>query len=257
MDDVELSIQGEMAFVRLRRPDRSNALRGVTFDALRKVVLRLQDAPPRYVLVTGEGSDFSVGLDPDPQDPLYALFEPLTRSRDAYRAAEVVGRLRSSLEALGRIPCPVIAAIEGRCWGAGLALAMVADLRVASSDATFCVGEAHRGIVEGLGGLTRLAVAVGPARTLDLALTRRTLTAADAEGLGLLSRIVSPGESLAAAIDLAHELKRLGAAARQQTLLAVRGIYARHEKELGQFESEAAARTWVAGEFLLSAPPRA
>lgn len=250
MDDVELSVQGDVAFVRLRRPDHANALRGVTFDALRKVVLRLQDAPPRYVVVTGEGADFSVGLDPDPKDPLYALFEPLARSRDAHRAAEVVGRLRQSVDALGRIPCPVIAAVEGRCWGAGFALALAADLRVVASDATFRVGETHRGIVEGMGALTRLAVAVGPARTLDLALTHRTLTVSDADGLGLVSRVTRPGEALAGAIDLAQELKRLGPAARQQTLLAVRTLAARYEKELGTVEAEAAARTWVAGEFL-------
>lgn len=250
MDDVELSVQGEIAFVRLRRADRGNALRGVTFDTLRKIVLKLHDAPPRYVVVTGEGADFSVGLDPDPQDPLYGLFEPLARNRDAYRAAEVVGRLRTSLESLGRLPCPVIAAIEGRCWGAGLALALVADLRIASSDASFCVGETHRGVLEGLGAMTRLAVGLGPVWTLDLALTRRVLQAEDAERLGLVSRVVAPGQAMSAAIELAQELRRLGPTARQQTLMACRAIYARAEKDLGAIESEAAARTWVSGEFL-------
>jgi enoyl-CoA hydratase/carnithine racemase len=256
VDDVELSIQGEMAFVRLRRPDQGNALRGVTFDALRKVGLRLQDTPPRYVLITAEGADFCTGLDPDPQDPLYALFEPVARSRDAHRAAEIVGRLRSSLETLSRLPCPVIAAIEGRCWGAGLALALVADLRIAASDATFCAGETHRGVLEGLGTLTRLAVSTGPARALDLTLTRRVVTAQEFAAMGLVSRVVAPGEAMSQAIELAHELKRQGTAARQQTLLTLRSMLVRLEKELGPLETEGAARAWVSGEFVMMGAPR-
>lgn len=250
MDDVELSIEGEVAFLRLRRPSHGNALRGVTFDAFRKIVLKLGDAPPRYVVVTGEGDDFCVGLDPDPKDPLYGLFEPLARTRDAHRATEMVSRLRSSVESLGRLPCPVIAAIEGRCWGAGLAIALAADLRVCSTATTFRVGEAQRGIVEGLGVLTRLGANCGPARTMDLALTGREASSVEYAALGLVTRVVAPGSALSAAIDLTQELRRLGPAARQQTLLLLRAQQARFEREVGVLETEAAARTWVAGEFL-------
>lgn len=250
MEDVELSIEGEIAFVRLRRGAQGNALRGVTFDAFRKVVLRLQDVPPRFVVITAEGPDFCVGLDPDPKDPLYALFEPMTRSRDAHRCAEIVSRLRSSVEAVGRIPCPVIAAIEGRCWGAGFAIALAADLRIAATDATFCVGEVHRGIVEGLGAITRLSALAGPSRTLDLALTRRVLTAEDLVGMGIVARTVPTGAALSAALDLAQELRRMPHAARQQTLLLLRQHVSRLEREVGPLETEAAARTWVAGDFL-------
>lgn len=249
-DEVELSVQGEIAFVRLRRPDRGNALGAATFAGLRKVGLRLADTPPRFVVLAGEGADFCVGLDPDAEDPLYRHLEPVVRARDAHRAQEVVKQLRGSLDAFARLPCPVVAAIEGRCHGAGLELALMADLRVAAEGATLRAGEQRLGVITGLGGLVRLAALVGPARTTDLVLTGRALDLDAAVAIGLVARSAPAGGALGAALDLVHELRRTAATARLQALLATRAIGARLGAELVDQESQAAARSWVAGDWI-------
>lgn len=249
VDEIELSVQGEIAFVRLRRPSEGNALRGTMFDALRKTGLRLADSPPRYVVLSGEGADFCVGLSRASDEPLLQLFDPLVRSRDTHAAAELVRRLRSSLETFSRLPCPVIAAIEGRCHGAGLEFALMADLRVAAQDATFAMDEGHHNILTGLGGLGRLLACLGPGRATHLALAGHPMSAAEAEILGLVQAVAPPGGALNAAVDLVHELRRTGPTARLQSLLALRAIQSKLANDVQDIETQHAARTWMSAEY--------
>ncbi len=248
-DEVELSIQGEVAFVQLRRPQHGNAFRGPMFDQLRKIALRLQDVPPRFLVLSGEGDDFCRGLVLDGSDPLYSMLEPMVRSRDAYRVQEVVSRLRGAFEAIARLPCPVIAAIEGRCHGVGLDLALVADFRVASELSTFAMPGPRWGVLTGLGGLTRLTLLMGQARTNHFVLTGTEIDAPQALAAGILSNIVPAGSARAACLDLVAELRRANPTARLQGLLATRGIQNRLASELFEHEVQAAARTWITGDW--------
>jgi len=248
-DDLELSVQGDIAFLQLRRAAQGNPLRGATFDQLRKAVLRLTDAPPRFVVLHGEGADFCVGLDPDPRDSLYEALRGPAAAKDAYRTQEIVGRMRGALDALGRLPCPVVTAIEGRCHGAGLALALVGDLRVATAAATFRFAEAQSGLVTGLGGLTRLTMLLGPSRATDLALTGAEMDARTAATIGLADRICPPGAALTTALDVVQEMRRATTIARQQTLVAIRALRNATAEDLAEHETQAAARTWIAGEW--------
>jgi enoyl-CoA hydratase/carnithine racemase len=248
-DDLELSVQGEIAFLHLRRAAQGNALRGATIDQLRKAALRLTDTPPRFVVLHGEGADFSVGLDADPHEAIYEALRGPVAAKDAYRTQEIVGRMRSALDAVGRLPCPVIAAIEGRCHGAGLALALVADLRVATTAATFRFAEAQSGLVSGLGGLTRLTLLIGPSRATDLALTGTELDARSAATIGLADRVCPPGAALTTALDVVQEMRRSSPVARHQTLVAIRAIRNAGAEDLAEHETQAAARTWIAGEW--------
>jgi enoyl-CoA hydratase/carnithine racemase len=250
VDEVELSVQGEIAFVQLRRPADGNAIRGPMFDSLRKVALRLQDAPPRYLVLSGEGSDFSRGLVLDRADPLYAMIEPIVRNRDAYRVQELLVRLRGAFDAIGRLPCPVIAAIEGRCHGVGLELALIADVRIAAEDATFAMPGAKRGVLTGLGGLVRLSSLLGTARANHLVLTGQAIGAAEALAGGLISTTCTPGSARAAAIDFVAELRQTNPTARLQAILATRAIQAKLTQDLFEHEVQAAARTWISGDWL-------
>jgi enoyl-CoA hydratase/carnithine racemase len=248
-DDVELSIHGEVAMVQLRRPFRGNALRGTMFDQLRKIALKLSDAPPKFVVLAGEGSDFCTGLDRDPADPLYQAFEPMVRGRDAFRTQELIARLRGTFDAIGRLPCPVIAAVEGRCLGAGFELALVADVRIASETAVFQFNDAAWGLVTGLGGLTRATLLLGGGRATDRVLTGRPIDHEEALTLGLVTRVAPGGSALSAALELVHELRRSAPGARTQGLLALRAIQSRGLGEMLEQESQAAARTWIQGEW--------
>ena len=247
--DVQLAVQGDVAFLQLVRPSRGNAFRASGFDELRKLAVRLGDAPPSFLVVTAEGPDFCVGLDLDSVDGLGFTFGPLVESRDAYRVQEVVTRLRGAFDSLARLPCPILAAVEGRCLGVGFELALMADLRIASESTTFGLPGVREGVLTGLGGLANLSALVGVARAQDIVLTSRVMPAQEAYECGLVSQVCDDGAARAAALDLVAELRRASPAARLQTLLAMRAIRQRIADEVRDTETQCAARTWIAGDW--------
>jgi enoyl-CoA hydratase len=108
---------------------------------------------------------------------------------------------------------PVIAAIEGPAVAGGLELALWCDLRVAARDATFGVYCRRFGVPLMDLGTIRLPRLIGHSRAMDLILTGRGISGEEAERIGLANRVVAPGQALAAAKQLAHELARLPQAA--------------------------------------------
>ena len=108
------------------------------------------------------------------------------------------------VEAIARLTRPVVAAIQGEAVGEGLELALACDLRVASERARFAMPQLVAGRLPAHGGTQRLPRIVGRTRALDLLLTGRTLNAAEAETIGLVSRVVRHAgfaRSLGAVID--------------------------------------------------------
>jgi enoyl-CoA hydratase len=101
---------------------------------------------------------------------------------------------------------PVIAAVEGNAVAGGLELAIWCDLRVAAEDAVFGVYCRRWGIPLMDGGTIRLARLIGHSHALDLILTGRGVSGEEALRMGLASRLVAPGEALAEAVKLAHEV---------------------------------------------------
>src|SRR6185295_17878281 len=121
---------------------------------------------------------------------------------------------------LAESPAPSIAAIEGYCLGAGLALAVCCDLRVAANSAELGMPEVRRGVVAATGGTQRLPRLIGPARAKQLLLVGDPIDAVAAERCGLVNWVVSNGAALAHARQIAerivgaspsavHETKRL------------------------------------------------
>lgn len=125
------------------------------------------------------------------------------------------GRERHALEAgmadrLARLPMPTIAAIEGNALGGGLELALCCDIRVASETSRLGLPEVRLAVTPGAGGTQRLPRVVGAARAKELILTGRVLTAAEAERIGLVSRVVPTGQALPAADEIAGEIAARG-----------------------------------------------
>ncbi len=111
---------------------------------------------------------------------------------------------------LARLSMPTIAAIEGNALGGGLELALCCDLRVASSRARVGLPEVRLAVIPGAGGTQRLPRVVGLARAKELILTGRVLDAEEALAIGLVTRVVPPGEALAAADAVAAEIAARG-----------------------------------------------
>jgi enoyl-CoA hydratase/carnithine racemase len=152
------------------------------------------------------------------------------------------GRERHALESgmadrLARLPMPTIAAIEGNALGGGLELALCCDIRVASETSRLGLPEVRLAVTPGAGGTQRLPRVVGAARAKELILTGRVMTAAEAERIGLVSRVVPTGQALAAADEIAAEI-------------AARGpVAVREAKRLIDLATEADLATGLAAEL--------
>jgi enoyl-CoA hydratase len=184
-----------VALVTIERPDVLNALSFDLLDALADALAGL-DADPtcRAIVLTGSGTRaFAAGADIRElavQTPVSLLVE------DRFAAWERIAATRK----------PVIAAVRGFALGGGCELAMSCDLIVAGDDAQFGQPEINLGVMPGAGGTQRLTRAIGRARAMDLVLTGRTISAGEAEAMGLVSRVVPADETLTAALDLARTI---------------------------------------------------
>jgi methylglutaconyl-CoA hydratase len=142
-------------------------------------------------------------------------------------------QLRSTLDAIAALSIPTISAINGAALGGGLELALATTFRVAAAPARLGLPETRLGIVPGAGGTRRLPALVGRQRALNLILTGRVVAGLDAEGWGLVDRLVVPrgGEgdaevrrrTVEEAVSLAELVCAGGPVAIEQALKAVRG----------------------------------
>jgi enoyl-CoA hydratase/carnithine racemase len=147
------------------------------------------------VVVTGEGSSFSAGLD---RSMFGTLPEQLTKGDDAF--LDLIGSYQAGFSWLRRPDFVSIAAVQGHAVGAGFQLALACDLRVAADDALFTMAEPSLGLVPDLGGTQVLVDLVGYSRALEICATGRRVGAAEAASIGLVNLTVDGG-SLAGAVD--------------------------------------------------------
>ncbi|MGH7920027.1 MAG: enoyl-CoA hydratase/isomerase family protein, partial [Candidatus Dormibacteraceae bacterium] len=113
--------------------------------------------------------------------------------------------LGENLATIEQVPQPVVAAIDGYCFGAGLELAMMCDLRLASDRAQFALPELSRGQMPGSGGSQRLPRLIGWSRAREMILRGRRMGAEEALQCGLVYRVVAPEALEAASLELAEE----------------------------------------------------
>lgn len=143
------------------------------------------------------------------------------KSMTQSEAEKFVTTLRNTMERVSKLKFPVIAAIEGVALGGGLELALAADLRVASSDATFGLPETTLAIVPGAGGTQRLPRLVGLSRAKELIWTGRRIKGEEALQYGLVDKLVQPGEATTTALQLAQKIAANGPIAIQASKEAI------------------------------------
>ncbi|WP_226966583.1 enoyl-CoA hydratase/isomerase family protein [Streptomyces phaeolivaceus] len=155
----------------------------------------------RAVLLTGRGRSFCVGGD-------LREFSGLSGDRLAAHLGRVTDALHGALRVFAALDAPLVAAVQGAAAGAGLGLAAAADLTLAASDATFVAAYTGIGYSPDAGVSWSLPRLVGPKRALDLLLTNRRITAAEAADMGLVSRVVDASRLTEEAEKAAEALAR-------------------------------------------------
>ncbi|TDD63824.1 enoyl-CoA hydratase-related protein [Actinomadura rubrisoli] len=201
---------GHVHTITLDRPERRNAVDGPTAGQLALAVNAFeQDDEARVAVLTGAAGTFCAGNDLKAM----AAGDFPTPTADGPPPMAVT-RSRPSK--------PVIAAIEGYCFGGGFELALWCDLRVASTTAEFGLLNLEHGLPSLDGATVRLPRLIGRARALDIILTARRVPAREALDWGVITTLTPPGEALATAHTLANRLASLPpaalAAARTSTL---------------------------------------
>lgn len=190
---------GRVAVVTLNRPRQRNALDLSLRAALADAVAELRDDPlVRALVLTGAGGHFCSGAD------VKLLAGAQQSERDVFEGRERIRRLRLWFDELIDLEKPVIAAVEGSAAGAGLSLALAADMVFAAPSARFCAVFARVGYVPDMAAMYLLPRAIGLAKAKELVFTARTVDADEARALGLV-HAVHPASSLrAAAIAMAE-----------------------------------------------------
>mgnify|MGYP000290364649 CR=1 FL=1 len=196
---VLLEKRGDVAVVTLNRPDNANVLNlQMGRDLLAVVTACQQDVALRAVVLTGAGKHFCFGGD---------LRGMLTAggATDAW-LRELTTDLHQSIVGLVRLDAPVIAAVNGTAAGAGVGLVAMADLAVCGEGSKFSLAYTGVALTPDGGTSFFLPQILGNKRALELMLTNRPLSAADALGWGFVNQVVPDAEVLDAALQLASRV---------------------------------------------------
>jgi enoyl-CoA hydratase/carnithine racemase len=187
-----IETRGQVLVLTLNRPEAKNAFNAALSQALSDALDHFEaDPTSRVAVLTGAGGNFSAGMD------LKALL----------KGEQSATPKRGGFGIMARPPeKPLIAAIEGYAVAGGMELALCCDLIVATSTAKFGLPEVKRGLVAVGGGLFRLPTRLPYPVVMELALTGELIGAHRLQELGLISRVVEPGEALNGAIELAERI---------------------------------------------------
>jgi enoyl-CoA hydratase/carnithine racemase len=183
---VTLKIENDIAYVTLNRAEKRNALDMAMFKAIDRISRRLKrDRRIRAVIVQGAGEDFCSGLD----------IKSVMRQKSAAMSllakwlpgqANLAQRVSCNWR---KIPVPVIMVIQGRCWGGGMQIALGADFRFSTPQASFSIMEGKWGLIPDMGGNLALREIVAKDVALKLAMTAEVISAQRALELGLITHV--------------------------------------------------------------------
>ena len=183
-----------VALVTINRPDSLNALNELVMSEIADVFAGIdRNKDIAVTVLTGEGRAFAAGADikeMQPQGFSDMYVEDYFAGWDRFAACRK----------------PVIAAVNGFALGGGCELAMMCDLIIASDKAKFGQPEIKLGVTPGMGGSIRLTKAVGKAKAMDMVLTGRMIDGAEADRIGLVSRLVPHDDLMNVAMEAAKEI---------------------------------------------------
>lgn len=238
--EVQLHREDGIAILTLSRPEAGNALTAELLAECGAALDRVEGA--RALVITGAGRTFSVGAD-------LALFvEGLKGDRLAV-LEPILDGVHDVIRRLRTVAMPVIAAVNGAAAGAGMAIALAADLRIVSRSTRFVPAYLQLGCSPD-GGMTHaLTRALGGARTMSLLLRGRSLDAEEILAAGLAEFIVEDGTAHDAGLEMARELSRLPTCAVLATRQLVDDSPTRSITEQLDAEAAAVSALWHTDDF--------
>lgn len=196
MGFIKVEQQGHVGVMTINRPEALNALNTEVLADLKTALDEVEANEDIYVVIlTGEGRSFVAGADIAQMRDFGAV--------DAKAFGDVGNSVFLRIENFTK---PVIAAVNGFALGGGCELAMACDIRIASLKAKFGQPEVGLGITPGFGGTQRLPRIVGISKAMELILSAKVISAAEAKDIGLVNQVVTPEELMPTALDLANAI---------------------------------------------------
>jgi enoyl-CoA hydratase len=194
-ENILVERRGRAGLITLNRPKQLNALNDALMDELGEAMAVFDaDTQVAAIVITGGEKAFAAGAD-------------IAAMKDMSYAEAFTGNfITRNWERMRAIRKPVIAAVAGYALGGGCELAMMCDIIIAADNAKFGQPEVKLGVLPGAGGTQRLPRAVGKAKAMDMVLTGRMMDAAEAERVGLVSRVVAPDKLLDEALATAAQI---------------------------------------------------
>jgi 2-(1,2-epoxy-1,2-dihydrophenyl)acetyl-CoA isomerase len=200
MSVLLMEVRDHVAHLTLNRPEAANALNLELAAALEEAALKCSEDPAvRAVLLSGAGKLFCGGGD--------------LKSFAAQPADELPGHLKkvtmylhTAIQRFARMKAPLVIAVNGNAGGAGLSIALIGDIVLAGESTRFTVAYTRIGLSPDGSSSYYLPRLVGLKRALDLMLTNRTITAREAEAIGMVTRVVPDADLLSQATAIAAEL---------------------------------------------------
>ncbi|MFJ9909277.1 enoyl-CoA hydratase/isomerase family protein [Streptomyces sp. NPDC101152] len=216
---VAYEVTDAVAVIELRGPTGANALDAHMRSALLTVARRLTTDAARGVraaLITARGKNFSVGQD-------LTEHARLLKTAPIRAFANLPNDYNPLVKELNALPIPLVAAVEGNCVGAGLGIALCADLRVAAESTRFATAFTGLALASDSGVARALARQLGPSRTAALMLLNEPFSAWDAERWGLVQRVAPDGSAAAEGLAMARNLADGPTAAYREIKALLRG----------------------------------
>lgn len=223
-DEVLTEARGKVLLITLNRPDARNAVNKALAEAMGAALDHLDNSPELSVgVLCGNGRGFSAGMD------LKAFVEGGMPNLPGRGFAGITERAAKK---------PLIAAVEGFALAGGLEIALSCDLVVAAKGARLGIPEVGVGLFAGAGALLRLPRMVPYGVAMEMALTADPITAERAFELGLVNRLVEPGEAVNAALELAGRVARNAPLGLQASKELIREMQGRTEAEFWELQKQ-------------------
>ncbi len=238
-DNLLHHIEEGIATIKINRPKKLNALDIQTIQELDTAIRQyLDDSSTDGIIITGEGEKaFAAGAD-------IAEFSEYTPSQ----AKEMAENTRTVFQNIENATKPVVAAINGFALGGGCELAMACHMRVATSNARLGQPEVGLGLIPGYGGTQRMTQLIGKTKALEFLLTGDMITAAQAENLQLINKMVEPGELEEYCYQLIQKIQRQSPMAVAKIIRTVNSYY-REAEDGFETETQEFANSFGTGEF--------